>query len=75
MMRLDPVEVGLVLFGAVRILPAALNGHGASGLLLRRLGGPSTHLCPLLLEDCLARQADAVALYGEHLHQHLVAFL
>jgi hypothetical protein len=34
----------------------------------------AAHLGALLLEDGFARQANAVAFDGQHLHQHLVAF-
>ena len=35
----------------------------------------AAHLGALLLENGFARQPDAVAFDGQHLHQHLVAFL
>src|SRR5580698_9097000 len=35
----------------------------------------ATHLRALLFENGLARKPDAIALDGQHLHQHLIAFL
>ena len=36
--------------------------------------GRSTHLRALLFQNRFARQPDAVAFDGQHLHQHLIAF-
>ena len=45
------------------------RGFCAATTALRR------HLRPLLFQDGLAGQSDAVALHGENLHQYLVTFL
>jgi hypothetical protein len=74
------VEIGLAAIGLIRKIAAALNhdcAHGSAFAFLRRnrwRSFPTTHLCALLFENCLAREAYAVAFHRQHLHQNLVAF-
>src|SRR5690348_8872321 len=75
MMSFHAIKVRLVLFSGLWILAPALNGHAAGGLFLCRLSCSSAHFGALLLKNRFARQANAVALDGEYLYQHLVAFL
>ena len=68
-------------------LSAALNHRGRRtvrsrrlrlmcrrSLCFRRRRRSTAHLRPLFFQDRLARQLDAIAFDGQHLHQHLVAF-
>src|SRR5215469_1135759 len=52
---------------------SAFEGHRNAFALGWRFS--SAHLGTLLLQDCLARQLDAIAFDGQHLHQDLIAFL
>src|SRR4029077_5369674 len=60
------IEIG---FRFVRKVTAAFDSDGCS----RRLGCrfASTHFCALLFENGFARQPNAIALDGQHFHQHL----
>src|SRR5437868_14243542 len=58
---------------------ATLDGQRAAWLSLgsdAALGcNPPAHLGTLFLQNSFARKSNAIALYGEHLYQDLVAFL
>ena len=70
------IEVRLRL---VAKLSATFDGQGRSqprfAAIVAAGFGSSSHLRALLLQDCLAREANAVTLNGQDLHQHLVTFL
>src|SRR5262245_15697198 len=66
------IEIWLRLRRTLVKISAAFDGHSAHGILR---GIAAAHLGALLFENRLARKPDAVAFYGEHFHQHLVAFL
>src|SRR5215831_11307016 len=59
-------------------IASTLDGHGRSwralALLRNRTVAP-THLGALFLQNRFTRQTDAIAFHGQHLYQHLVAFL
>jgi hypothetical protein len=68
--------------GFVSALVSALEGHGTSrGAFSRafstavRSGFSTAHFGALFLQDGFARQLNAIAIDGQYLHQHLVAFL
>src|SRR6516164_9740109 len=70
------IEVRLRL---VAKLSATFDGQGRSQprftpIVAAGFGG-SSHFCALLLQHCFAREANAVTLNGQHLHQELVTFL
>jgi hypothetical protein len=65
------VEVGLVRF--LFEVTAAFDGHGSDGRRFGRSLAP-THLGPLLFQNCLAREANAVAFDRQHFHENLIAF-
>ena len=65
--------VRAVVIWLVGGLMSAFERHRNAIALVRSLA--TAHLGALLLQDRLARQLDAVALDGQHLHQNLIAFL
>jgi hypothetical protein len=87
---LDAVEVGLIAFFELGSAfegqacsahwranrdgfhrPSFFTGFTAVTALGRRR---ATHFRALLFQNGFAREADAIAFYGQHLHQYLVAF-
>ena len=64
-----------VLFRFVGALVPAFKGHASAGRRTFRSLFAAAHLGALLLQDGLARQLNAIAVDGQYLHQHLIAFL
>src|SRR5919201_5319499 len=67
---LSTIEVGFAL--AFDEFGSAFDGHGTDRVL-RWI--TTAHLRALLLQDGLARKANAIAFDGEHFYQHLIALL
>ena len=65
-------EIGAAFDGQCRSMGGFTTASFSSTVFGRKFA--AAHLGALLLENGFARQADAVAFDGQHLHQYLVAF-
>ena len=65
------VEIWLRLFFEIA---STFNRYGSSSALALGRSFAPAHLRALFFENRFARQPNAIAFYGQHFHQNLVAF-